>query len=298
MKNKLRTILGPAIVLVTVAAFVYYLKTHPETVDQIRSLPPLLILVLLGLYIVVFTALLILNIGQLMTYGKRMGWQENALFNAYSMLINFFGPGQSGPAFRGVYLKKKHDLGYKKYLFVTLIYYAFYAVLSALMMFVGTRPWWQTLLLMAGVGAVSGFVLRLYRKRSKQASGGGMFTPLNLGIMLGATVLQLTTLAAIYFVELNNVGANASFGQVLAYTGVSNFALFAALTPGSIGIREAFLVFSQNLHGIDSSTIIAANVIDRSVYLIFLGLLFVLVLSLHAKNKLGLKSLKGNGESA
>jgi Uncharacterised protein family (UPF0104). len=113
MKNKLRTILGPAIVLVTVAAFVYYLKTHPETVDQIRSLPPLLILVLLGLYIVVFTALLILNIGQLMTYGKRMGWQENALFNAYSMLINFFGPGQSGPAFRGVYLKKKHDLGYK-----------------------------------------------------------------------------------------------------------------------------------------------------------------------------------------
>lgn len=286
MKKKLRIILGPVIVVATIAAFVYYLKTHPETVNQIRSLPPALILVLLVLYGGFLLSLLVLTVGSLKVYGKRMGHQENVLFNAYSLLINFFGPGQSGPAFRGVYLKKKHDLGYKKYLFVTLIFYAFYAVLSALMMFVGTRPWWQTVLLMAGVGVASGFVLRLYKKRSQQAAGGGMFTPVNLGIIVGATILQLAALTAVYFVELNNVGASASFSQVLAYTGVSNFALFVALTPGAIGIREAFLVFSQNLHGIDSSTIVAANVIDRSVYLLFLGLLFLLVIATHAKRKL------------
>jgi uncharacterized membrane protein YbhN (UPF0104 family) len=292
MKKKLRMVLGPIMVVATIAAFAYYLKTHPETVNQIRSLPPALIAVLLLLYGGFLLSLLILTVGSLKVYGKRMNQQENVLFNAYSLLVNFFGPGQSGPAFRGVYLKKKHDLGYKKYLFVTLIYYAFYAVLSALMAFVGTRPWWQTVLLMVAVGAASGFVLRLYRKRSKQATGDGMFTPLNLGIILGATVLQLTALAAIYFIELHNVGANASFGQALAYAGVSNLALFAALTPASIGIREAFLIFSQNLHGIDSSTIVAANVIDRSVYLVFLGILFLIVLGTHANRKLRFATVK------
>jgi uncharacterized membrane protein YbhN (UPF0104 family) len=289
MKRHLRTILAIAILLATAFAFVYYVNRNPQVIDQLRELPPGLLVVLLALYSGILLALAILTFGSLRVYGKRMGRQESVLFNAYSLIVNFFGPGQSGPAFRGVYLKKKHDLGYKKYLFVTLIYYAFYAVMSALMMFVGTRPWWQTVLLMIGVGAGSWLVIRKFKKR-ESATGGAMFTPLNLGIILGATLLQLAVLTTIYFVELESVGANASFGQVLAYTGVSNFALFVALTPGAIGIREAFLVFSQNLHGIDSSTIVAANVIDRSVYLVFLGLLFVVVIGLHAKAKLGLKN--------
>lgn len=292
LKKNLKPALALLIIAATIGAFVYYIKNHPETLVQIKQLPPALIIVLLLLYGGFLLSLLILTIGSLKVYGKRMSRQENVLFNAYSLLINFFGPGQSGPAFRGVYLKKKHDLGYKKYLFVTLIFYAFYAVLSALMAFVGTRPWWQTALLMIGVGAASGLVLRLYKKRSRQAAGGGMFTPANLGIILGATVLQLAALTTIYFVELNNVGANVSFGQVLAYTGVSNFALFVALTPGAIGIREAFLVFSQNLHGIDSSTIVAANVIDRSVYLVFLGIIFLIVLATHTKQKLKIATPK------
>lgn len=292
LKKNLKPALALLIIAATIGAFVYYIKNHPETLAQIKQLPPALIIVLLLLYGGFLLSLLILTIGSLKVYGKRMSRQENVLFNAYSLLINFFGPGQSGPAFRGVYLKKKHDLGYKKYLFATLIFYAFYAVLSALMAFVGTRPWWQTALLMIGVGAASGLVLRLYKKRSRQAAGGGMFTPANLGIILGATVLQLAALTTIYFVELNNVGANVSFGQVLAYTGVSNFALFVALTPGAIGIREAFLVFSQNLHGIDSSTIVAANVIDRSVYLVFLGIIFLIVLATHTKQKLKIATPK------
>ena len=72
-------------------------------------------------------------------YGKTMSRQENLLLNAYSTLINFFGPGQSGPVFRGIYLKKRLNLGVKKYVFATLIYYGFYAVISAFFLFVGSH---------------------------------------------------------------------------------------------------------------------------------------------------------------
>lgn len=288
MKRYVRTLAAIGILGLTVVAFMYYIGRNPRVIDQLMQLPLWLIVVLLMLYGGMVLALALLTFASLRVYGKRMGRQESLLFNAYSLLINFFGPGQSGPAFRGVYLKKKHDLSYKKYLFVTLIYYAFYAVLSAMMMFVGTRPWWQTLLLMGGAGLASWFVIRLYKRRNK--GDGGVLTLQNLGLILAATVLQLVVLTTIYFVELRSIGANVSLGQVLAYTGVANFALFVALTPGAIGIREAFLVFSQNLHGIDSDTIVAASIVDRAVYLLFLGLLFVAVIALHAKDKLGVKT--------
>ncbi len=110
-------------------------------------------------------------------------------------------------------------------------------------------------------------------------------------MLFAATLLQLTAQAVIFGIELHNTGANVSVGQVLSYTGVANMALFVALTPGSIGIRELFLVFSQHLHHIGDGTIVAANVIDRGVYFVFLGILFVLVLSLHAKDKLHVKQL-------
>jgi hypothetical protein len=52
------------------------------------------------------------------------------------------------------------------------------------------------------------------------------------------------------------------------------------------------LLFSQSLHGISSAFIVAANLIDRAVYLLFLGLLFIMTLSMHAKDKLQVKKIQ------
>lgn len=289
MKGSLKKILGPVILLATVASFVWYAKRHPEILQQIKALPLDTIVVLIALYGVILFALILVTRASLQLYKKHMGAQENLLFNAYSLLINFFGPGQSGPIFRGVYLKKRHDLGVKPYMFTLLIYYGFYAVISVMCMFVGTWPVWQTGLVMLVVAGVSWQVIRYYKKRSKIGDLSG-FSVTTIGWIFAAALLQVICLAVIYGFELHRVGADVSIGQILSYTGVANFALFVALTPGAIGIREGFLLFSQNLHHIDSSTVIAASVIDRAVYLLFLGLLFVLVLGLHAKRKLGISN--------
>lgn len=286
MKRYLRTIVAVAIVALTIGLFAYYLSNHPEVVRQISDVPPATLVLLLALYAVWFLAIVLVTRFSLRIYNKPMGRQENILFNAYSSLINFFGPGQSGPVFRAAYLKKRHNLGIKQFMFTTLLYYGFYAVISACFMFVGTRAWWQTVLLMAAVGSASFLLIRWYARKKadiKNESGLNLF---NVGLLLSATLLQLVVQVAIYAIELHNTGANASFGQILAYTGVANFALFVALTPGAIGIREGFLLFSESLHHISSAVIVAANLIDRAVYLVFLGLLFVLVLATHAKEKL------------
>jgi uncharacterized membrane protein YbhN (UPF0104 family) len=290
MKKYLKPILAVLILAATAGAFIYYIAGHPSTLDRLKHLPPLTLVLLLFLNIVSFGCFVWVTRASLGLYGKKMGKQENILFNAYSSLINFFGPGQSGPVFRGAYLKKRLDLGVKQYVFATLVYYGFFAVISVLLMFAGTRPWWQTAILAALTGVCSVLVMRWYKNRS-QISGAKLDLR-HIGWIGAATLLQLLAQVALYAVELHNVGAHASLGQVLSYTGVANLAIFVALTPGAIGIREAFLLFSEKLHHITSGTIVAANVVDRGVYLVFLGLLFVLVVSLHAKKKLAINQLK------
>jgi uncharacterized membrane protein YbhN (UPF0104 family) len=287
MKKKIKIALGFSILAVTVAVFARYMATHPELMRELRDTNPALIVLLIALYLVWFLALVVILRVSLRLYGKTMSRQENLLLNAYSTLVNFFGPGQSGPAFRGIYLKKRIGLRVKHYIFATLLYYGFYAVLSAFLLFVGSRPWWQTTLLMIGATAGSLVIIRWYGKKSQVKDEPGI-NPVNLSWLFAATAVQMVAQVAIYYAELRGVDSSISFAQALTYTGAANFALFAALTPGAIGIREAFLVFSQNLHHIGNSIIVAANVIDRAVYLLFLGLLFILVISLHAKDKLRL----------
>jgi uncharacterized membrane protein YbhN (UPF0104 family) len=287
MKKKVKLAIVFLILAATIVIFIRYAATHPELLRELGDTNPVLLVSLLLLYIVWFLALVVILRISLRLYGKTMSKQENLLLNAYSSLVNFFGPGQSGPAFRGIYLKKRVGLNLKSYIFATLLYYGFYAVLSAFLLFVGSRPWWQTVLLMIAAAAGSVVVIRWYGKKSHIRDEPGI-NLINLGWLFAATAAQMVVQVAIFYAELRSIDTNISFAQALTYTGAANFALFAALTPGAIGIREAFLVFSQNLHHIGNAVIVAANVIDRAVYLVFLGLLFVLVLSLHAKDKLRL----------
>jgi uncharacterized membrane protein YbhN (UPF0104 family) len=290
MKRSVKPVLAMVILAATAAAFVYYVAKHPSTLERLKHLPPLTLAALLALNILSFGCWVFVTRASLGLYNKKMGRQENLLFNAYSSLINFFGPGQSGPIFRGAYLKKRLDLGVKQYVFATLLYYAFFAVISVLLMLAGTRPWWQTGLLTVMTGAACVAVIRWYKARSQIT--GAKLDGRHIGWIGAATLLQLLAQVGLYAVELHNVGAHASIGQVLSYTGVANLAIFVALTPGAIGIREAFLLFSEKLHHIGSTTIVAANIVDRGVYLVFLGLLFVVVLSLHAKKKLAIGQLQ------
>jgi uncharacterized membrane protein YbhN (UPF0104 family) len=296
MKKHVKAILAPIILVVTATVFIWYLHGHPEVIRQLKHINPALLAMLVLLYCVTFAAIVAqLQISVLM-YKKRMGIQENFLLSAYSSLANFFGPGQSGPGVRGVYLKKRHNMRVKDYVFATLLYYACYAVISACLMLGGVRPWWQTAGFVLAAAVCSALVIRLYTKRSKLNESRASILRFG-GWMFVATLAQLLVQVVIYSLELHAAGSHASLGQAVSYTGAANFALFAALTPGAIGIREAFLVFTHNLHHIGNNTIVAANIIDRAAYLVFLGILFVIVFGLHANRRLKLHQLAQESET-
>lgn len=301
MKQTLKRILGPVIIVATIIAFIWYLNTHPEAVEQIAQTPLWAVAAIMFLYFTTIVILAFVLSISLRYYDRRMEPQENFLLTAYSSLVNFFGPGQSGPGVRAVYLKLKHDVSIKQYVFVTLIYYAWYAVISGILVGVVVLEWWQIIL---GASAITtACVLFIRRHRAKQNSNTARLAKsthfIKLTLILGlAVAVQIFVIALIYFIELRVIDSSISFMQALSYTGAANFALFVALTPGAIGFREAFLLFSESFHGISQQTVLAASVIDRALYIVFLGLLFLVVLSLHANKKLQIGKLQKAAKNA
>ncbi|HSW74373.1 MAG TPA: lysylphosphatidylglycerol synthase domain-containing protein [Candidatus Saccharimonadales bacterium] len=290
MKKYAKTLVAALLLVATATVFAKYLHAHPEVLHQFKHLKWSTLVVLLALYAVWWGALAAVLQVTMHLYNKSMPLRENVMLSSYSSLLNFFGPGQSGPGLRAVYLKKKHGLGIKKYIFATLIYYAFYAIISAGMLFAGSLAWWKTVLGVLCASAASWVVLWWYARRSQFQAEAGMQLPI-LGWLFVATVVQALAQFIIYFVEISTVKQGVGIGQALTYTGAANFALFVALTPGAIGIRESFLLFTEHLHHLGSGVIVAANVIDRAAYLVVLGILFIVVLALHAGKKLKLHQL-------
>lgn len=265
--------LAISILTATIAAFAWYFRTHPEVIHSLRQVSIGTIVLLFALYCLFMGTLIWIQRATLALCDLKLGQKESALLVMYSSVINFFGPLQSGPAFRAAYLKARYKLNLKKYAVATLTYYGLYALFSGLMILAVLVNWWII------IGAIAAYLLLPRMLRAKRFDN---LNKAHIRSLAQATFCQVMVLSAIYFVEIRSLLSEASYLQSLSYTGAANFALFVSITPGAIGFREAFLVFSQSLHGIGSEVIAAASVIDRSIYIILLLIVAAVVTAMHA----------------
>lgn len=292
MRSKYVRLAIMAVVLTaTATAFAYYIAKHPELRTQLRHTSPGVLLLLLLLYGVQVGAIGLTVLYTMSLCRVKLSVRESLLLTMYTVVINFFGPLQSGPAFRALYMKQKHGLKIKSYTLATLVYLFLYALFSGLFLLSGLLKWWLLVIVLAVV--LGGFWL----VRSGWALAK-RFRQLHLRSLVGlavATFLQLAIVAVIYYVELHSVAPGVHFSQVIVYAGAANFALFVAFTPGAIGFRETFLLFSRRLHHIGSGTIVAANVIDRSVYIVLLLILAAAIFGTHVREQFRPEAIERTG---
>ncbi len=290
MRRKSRVILSLGLLTLVIAVALYYFLKHKYLLKQLTKTPFHVSLAVFGLYIVMFGALMLILQANLAICNLRFKLKENVLLNSHSLFINFFIPGQGGPAYRGAYLYQKYKLKIRNYIVATLLYYAFYAVVSIVLV-LSERPWWQIVLGVLLAAGFSTFVLNRYVARKKIHKDDLVLSKKNVLFLLLATILQACVQIAIYSVELKSVNHSLHFSQIIIYTGAANLALFVSLTPGAIGIRESFLLFTRHLHHVSSGNILVANLIDRSVYIVFLLVLIVLTIAIHLRGRFTWKQL-------
>lgn len=279
--KKLRPFIAMSVILLTVAIFIYYFSRHPEVGHQLKHTSIGLLAKLLALYLFSIAALAGSTIATLKLCKLTVDKPEAFLLTAYSAVINFFGPLQSGPAFRAAYLKKKYDLNLKKYAAASLVYLFFWGIYSGLMLLYGLLHWW--LLGLGVLAIIAALILKRLPRVQQRLQGLELKWWYYLAL---ATAVQIAFVVVIYYSELKSVAPATHFSQAVVYTGAANLALYVSLTPGAIGFRETFLVFSRHLHHISNSSIVAASILDRAAYIVVLLLLAVLIFGTHASRRL------------
>jgi uncharacterized membrane protein YbhN (UPF0104 family) len=294
--KRLRVVFALGVTAITIGVFWYYLATHVSLIDQLVHTPPLTVIMLLVLFTLWFGSLALILRACLRMCNTDLPAEENLMLNAYSTFLNYLLPGQGGLALRGLYLKARHKLPIRQYVFVTLIYFVIYAAVAMLLLIGGVGAWWQTIIGVTVVTAGAYVGARFYAKRSKLSRRGLDLSLENLAYLALATTLQAILQFAIFWLELNSVSPGLSVGQVMSYTGAANFALFVNVTPGAVGIRESFLIFSQKLHHVTNAAIVGANVLDRATYIVFLAIIFGIVVAARGRAALSLRSIRGLGQ--
>lgn len=270
-----KKLLSVAIIVLFFAFFAYYIVLNPSVLVAIVQIGPLVGMGVLVLYFVVLLTNLILMQIAIKLYDKTQPVKDSFLLTIYSSVANFFGPLQSGPGVRAVYLKAKLGLRIRDYTYATLVYYLAFGILNLSLVFISVSIWITVL------GVFVAAVLTLAASRFFSSPKKRLYA---LGIFI-ATLLQVSLMVAIYTMELHAVSTSQSLSllQTASYTGSANLSLFVSLTPGGIGIREAFLIFTQSLHHVPIGSIVAAGIIDRALYILLLGILFLVSSSMHLR---------------
>jgi len=271
-----RKLAGISLVVITFIVLCVYVFSHPEIFSTLLRVSPFALMAILFLYFMVIGIHFSVMHATIRLCDMHLPLKKGMLLTAYSTLVNFFGPLQSGPGVRAVYLKRTIGLRVRDYTMVTLLYYFIYAAISGSLLFAYISP--PLTFLGWIVGAIAAVVgVRWWRPSSSYKW---------MLALVGMTVVQVLLLSAIYYIELHATGLEVqySYAQVLVYTGSANLSLFVSITPGAIGIREAFLVLSQSLHHIPVASIVAASIVDRSMYVVLLALLLVATSGTHLRD--------------
>jgi len=294
--KRLQPLLVVVILLLTVSAFIYYFHKHPQYLTELFSINFLVIILLMLVNFGLISMVALMNHTATRMCQVELGKRESLLLTIYSSLANFFGPLQSGPGVRAGYLKTRYKVRIRDFTFVTLIGYGFYAVISAIFLVIGVLQWWVSVLAVIGAGATAFGVIRWFAAKNERKKTSVTLSARNMSILGVATLVQVTLMSVRYGIELAAVGAHVTVGQIISYTGAANFSLFVSITPDGIGIREAFLLFAQRLHGVPTHDIVAASLIDRASYVVFLAILGVVALALHAHKRFSAKSNHKNDD--
>lgn len=278
----IRSILAVMVLILTLCSAGYFLRHNPAVLKQLSATPLSVLILLLSMYLLFMAILWWIFRASLQLCRAVLPQKETLVVTAYSSIINFFGPLQSGPIFRAVYLKKRHNVSLGKYAAASLVYYVFYAVFSGLFLLNGLLGWWTILCGFALLGVCYG-VLQLPYKRIRDVR---RLNQRGLGLMAAATFSQVALLGAIFYIELHSIDSSINVSQAITYTGAANFALFVSITPGAIGFREAFVFLAQHLHHISVTTVAAASLLDRGVYITMLLILVIILFTTHARENI------------
>jgi uncharacterized membrane protein YbhN (UPF0104 family) len=225
---------------------------------------------------------------------------------------------KGGAGFRAVYLKSRYDLDYSYFLsslaanYLIVFNIASVAALACLAVFYVSSGNFSLpiALVFFGVAAFTSWAIffrppglewipiKWVHERANQILSGwstirrSRRTLLNLCWLSALNQLLCFALTWVEFVALHvkdTHGHGIGFLQAAIFSSIGTLSFLIGITPAALGIKESLLMFSSQFLGITQSQALAVSLLDRSVNVVVLCLLFGFA-SIYINNKLKRKN--------
>lgn len=294
-----KRVLRPVLLVAFLAIFVVYFMGHRSDFASIRNLSILSILVIASLQILIILTNTWLLMALCMPFNIKVGGFNSFIVNLKASMINFFGFLQGGVGYKAIYLKKNHELNYKKFASLLAANYVIVFAVSSTMAVIGllirrsqnlfVGP--LVFLTFAGIAVVMfGIMLfnkRFHLKRPKKIAHhvneilDGWHTIARnhklVAILFGLAIVQAVAMSTMFYTELAALGYHPNAAGVLVYAGIANLSILIAFTPGAVGFRESLLLIAQQSLGVSTSAILVSSTVDRTIYFVLMVLAAIIV---------------------
>lgn len=289
--------------------FIYYYVDNPESIDAILSLGAIFIL---GAIIYQIVALLINDlVTKLLVDSASKKGKLSFIDGYYSAFISSFGnyflPLTGGALLRAVFLKRQHNFSYKKFISISYGSYIvsflvnFGVALLVLLylywsegIFIPSLTFLVSIIFIVSLSLTTqslrldSLVLKAISrlKIDKRAAriidnivSGWRDILRSPGLLPKLVLLTLANLflrSAFYYVIFLALSASVSLFQAIIYSVLISLSLYVTITPGSVGVREAILVFYSESLNISQADMLSVSLVDRASLIIILVILFLL----------------------
>lgn len=261
-KKKLVSILLTILIIFLIG---YYLYTNRDIFLEINSFKaiysiPIIILIFCSLYL---NGLFL----KIFTDPFNILLKEHFLLSIATSFFNLITPLRAGMGVRAIYLKKRYNLDYTKFMagffgnyVIIMLITSISAILTFGIIFLKTGKYNHLINLIFVIIFIFCLFLIFYNKQIKET--GAISKKINL-ILKGwtsivkhpklifsasiITILNLLCTSAIIFTIFTAIDQKISFLQSFFYSIISILTFFINITPGSIGITEGLYIISGNI---------------------------------------------------
>jgi len=312
MRNN-KNIYKVLIYLLIISGAGYFIYKYRENFSDISIQNYFLIIPLAVLTILFFTSNGIVTKIIIKAFKINLSFKEWFGLSTINTLGNYISPFRGGSISNALYLKKKYSFSYNSFIsMLSGIYIIVFWInsLIGIIAIIFTNIFYDIfslpILIIFSVSFIFLSIVILISPQiplSKSKFINQFIKVINdwniirkkLDIVIKLSIIALLNIilmTAMSYFEFQLIGIEVKLLKLLVIALFSTFSIFLSITPASLGIREAFSIYSGQLLGIPVAQLLAISIIDRLI-----NFILALFLGLYFSNKLLNKSFKKKAQN-
>ena len=287
---------------------IIFINKFKEEFSNISIVKPIFLIPLSILVLIFFAVNGLVNKILLKEFKIYLTFKEWFGLSIINTIGNYIAPFRGGSISNALYLKKKYKFSYSSFLsllsatyiivfwvnsllgivsliFVKVFYNNFSIIIFLFFLLIFLTL--TTLILLSPKIKTSKYI---YLNKFIDVINNWHTTRKNLKIIMIISFLAFLNnilIVSMSYLEFLILGEYIVISKLFVLSVFSSFSIFLSITPGNLGIREAFSVYSGQLLGIPIVKVVAISIIDR-----FINFILSFILSLYFTNTLLGKTVK------